>query len=157
MKVIGIDLAGKPKNPTGVYILNKEKRGLVLYTDEEILEVVRRENPDLIAIDAPFQMPKSGWWRDSDLALKKAGFRPLSPKFPGMQPLVRRAERLLKLLKPYRVIEVFPRATEKILGLQKAERANQHIYDAMLCALTGKAYLEGKYRALGKQRIIIPL
>ncbi|MEM7822789.1 MAG: hypothetical protein QW703_00890, partial [Candidatus Aenigmatarchaeota archaeon] len=129
--------------------MNKKKKHIILYTNREILSLVKEEKPDLIAIDAPFGFPKRGWWRDSDVALIKAGFRPLSPKLPSMQPLVRRVMKLLQSLKGYKVIEVFPRATEKVLKLKKPAKMNQHVYDAMLCALTGKYYLEGRYKAIG--------
>ena len=86
----------------------------------------------------------------------KNGFKPLSPLFKGMQPLVERAKELVKILKDknYEVIEVFSKATEEILGLKKDEKANDHEYDSMLCALTGKAYLDKKYENL--DGIIIP-
>ena len=54
----------------------------------------------------------------------------------------------------YKVIEVFSRASEKILGLSKEPRKNKDEYDALLCALTAKAYLEGNYEDL--DGIIIP-
>jgi predicted nuclease with RNAse H fold len=76
--------------------------------------------------------------------------------FPGMKPLVKRAIRLVKRFKDrgHKVIEVFPRASEHILGLERSKRANEHVYDALLCALTGLAYLRGEYEDL--EGIIIP-
>jgi predicted nuclease with RNAse H fold len=158
MKIIGIDLAGKPTNPTGICILaNNKTEAKIVYSDAEIIEIVESEKPDVIAIDAPFNFPKTGWWRDSDRALINAGFRPLSPKFPGMKVLVERAQNLIKKLSHFKIIEVFPRATEKRLGLKPQPHINAHKYDALLCALTGKAFLENKYEMLGKERIILPL
>lgn len=157
MKIIGIDLAGKESNPTGFFILTeKGSCAKTLYSDQEILSEVKKTGPDLIAIDAPFSLPKTGWWREGDLELKKAGFRPLSPKFPSMRILVQRTQKLLQKLKGYKVIEVFPRATEKILGTKKERGASPHEYDALLCALTGKYYLRGKYRVFGPEQIIVP-
>jgi len=110
--------------------------------------------PDIIAIDAPFSFPEEGYYRDSDKKLQELGFKPLSPRFPGMQPLVERAMKLVSELREnYRVIEVFPRATEGILGLGEKKT---HEYDALLCALTGKYYFQGKFRAVGKEEIIVP-
>ncbi len=158
MKVVGVDLAGKPTNPTGMCILRDGRTETkIVYSDDEIVEIIKSESPDVVAIDAPLGFPERGWWRDSDRALIKAGFRPLSPKFPGMQPLVIRAQNLLKRLKGFRVIEVFPRATEKRFGLKPQIGANPHTYDALLCALTGKAYLEGRAQILGREEIVVPL
>jgi len=158
-KVVGIDLAGKPENPTGFCLLEENKTSVrVLFSDEEILKEAEAAKPDIIAIDAPFSFPAEGYFRDSEKKLQELGFKCLSPKFPGMQPLVRRAVALVSQLggKGYSVIEVFPHATEKILGIGMAEKANEHEYDAMLCALTGKYFLEGKCVEIGKEKIIIP-
>ena len=43
---------------------------------------------------------------------------------------------------------------EKILGLSKEPRRNQDEYDALLCALAGKAFLEKTFEDL--DGIIIP-
>jgi hypothetical protein len=157
MKVIGIDLAGKEKNPTGFCVLTEKKtKTKVLFLDVEILEEIENERPDCIAIDAPFWLPRTGVWRPCDIKLLKRGFRPLSPVLPTMKLLTLRASKLVKTLikRNYKVIEVFPRATERILGLSKEPRKNEHEYDALLCALTAKAYLEGNYENL--DGIIIP-
>ena len=73
-----------------------------------------------------------------------------------MRILVLRASHLVKVLKErkYKVIEVFSNASEKVLGLSKESRKNKDEYDALLCALTAKAYLEGNYEDL--DGIIIP-
>jgi len=160
MKVVGIDLAGLEKNPTGFCVLTEEGSEVkVLYTDRQILDMIEIIRPDLIAIDAPFSFPATGYFREGDIMLREAGFRPLSPMFPGMRPLVNRAINLVEVLRErnYKVIEVFPQASEKILGLLKKEDSNPHEYDSLLCAVTGKYFLEGRFRALGKEEIIIPV
>ncbi|MFQ6020494.1 MAG: DUF429 domain-containing protein [Candidatus Aenigmatarchaeota archaeon] len=157
MKVVGIDLAGKPKNPTGFCLLTKHgAETKVLYTDLDILKEIENIKPKCIAIDGPFWSPRIGAWRPCDEKLLKRGFRPLSPLLPTMKLLTMRASHLMRVLKErkYKVIEVFPQATERILGLTKEPRKNEHEYDALLCALTAKAYLEGKYENL--DGIIIP-
>lgn len=157
MKVVGIDLAGKTENPTGFCLLTNEgSQTKLLFTDTEILKEIEETKPDCIAIDAPFWLPMSGAWRPSDEKLLKRGFQPISPLFPTMRILVLRAFHLVKVLKErkYKVIEVFSNASEKVLGLSKESRKNKDEYDALLCALTAKAYLEGKYEDL--DGIIIP-
>jgi len=154
--IVGLDLAGKPKNPSGFCILNKEAETKSLYSDLEILREIEMVKPKLIAIDAPFWLPRVGAWRPCDQKLIKKGFHPLSPLLPSMHTLTLRAKHLVSVLRgrKYKMIEVFPRATEKILKLSKEPRKNKDEYDALLCALTGKAYLEKKYEDL--DGIIIP-
>jgi predicted nuclease with RNAse H fold len=157
MKVVGIDLAGKAENPSGFCLLTESGSQIkLLFTDLEILKEVDEIKPDCIAIDAPFWMPRVGAWRPCDERLIRKGFKPLSPLLPTMRMLTLRASHLVRILreKGFRVIEVFPRATEIVLSLSKEPRKNEHEYDALLCALTAKAYLEGKYEDL--DGIIIP-
>ena len=157
MKVVGIDLAGKAENPTGFCLLDDSgSHTKLLFTDTEILKEIESIKPDCIAIDAPFWLPKFGAWRPADEKLLKRGFQPLSPLLPTMRLLTLRASHLVSVLRKrgYKVIEVFSNATEKIMGLSKEPRKNKDEYDALLCALTAKAYLEGKYEDL--DGIIIP-
>ncbi|MEM5778414.1 MAG: DUF429 domain-containing protein [Candidatus Aenigmatarchaeota archaeon] len=157
MKVVGIDLAGKSENPTGFCLLDENgSHTKIVFTDTEILKEIEEIKPDCIAIDAPFWLPKVGAWRPCDEKLLKRGFQPLSPLLPSMRLLTLRASHLVNVLRKrgYKVIEVFSNATEKILGLSKEPRKNKDEYDALLCALTAKAYLEGKYEDL--DGIIIP-
>lgn len=52
--ILGIDLAGKENNPTGLCLLESAKAKLkIVYPDEEILEEIKQNSPELIAIDAP--------------------------------------------------------------------------------------------------------
>ena len=157
MKVVGIDLAGKVENPTGFCLLTESgSQTKLLFSDMEILKEVDEIKPDCIAVDAPFWIPRFGAWRPSDEKLLKRGFQPLSPLLPTMRTLTLRASHLVKVLRErgYKVIEVFSNASEKVLGLSKEPRKNKDEYDALLCALTAKAYLEGKYEDL--DGIIIP-
>jgi predicted nuclease with RNAse H fold len=157
-----LDLAGKPENPTGFCVLTDagtETR--LLHTDEEIVREIDNVKPDVIAIDAPFWLPRQSFgrmapWRNCEQLLIKRGFRPLSPMMPTMQQLAERAMKLTRELraKGYNVFETFPRAAEQVLGLSKEPRRNQDEYDALLCALTGKAFLEGRYENL--DGIVIP-
>ncbi len=166
MRAVGIDLAGLETNETGFCVLDFDEGGKdrvqvkrLLY-DREILDEVERlsgeQKVDVVAIDAPFGWPEEGYLRRSDLMLKNRGFVPLSPLFPGMKPLTRRGKMLSEILKKrdFHVIEVFSKASEKILGLDKTRAANRDEYDALVCALTGKAFLQGKYEDL--DGIVIP-
>lgn len=159
--VLGIDLAGKEDNATGYCCLDTSSGDLnteIVHKDREIIDKVRGVQPRVIAIDAPFELPESGQYRDSDRKLQSRGYQPLSPVFPGMRVLVKRAQGLIKKLKEeennYEIIEVFPRASEKILGLERDDNANEDEYDALLCALTARDYLTGNYEDLSG--IILP-
>ncbi|MEM5804895.1 MAG: DUF429 domain-containing protein [Candidatus Aenigmatarchaeota archaeon] len=169
MKVVGVDLAGKQENATGFCLLitpGKEAplgrtMTRLLSTDAEIMREIEDAKPDCIAIDAPFWLPpdiggKMQPWRNSELMLMKRGYRPISTALPTMKILALRAMKIVRELrdKGYRAIEVFPAATENILGISKQPRKNQDEYDALLCALTAKMYMDGRYEDLGG--IIIP-
>jgi len=166
MRAIGLDLAGRATNPTGFCLLTEEGETKnsdtkLLFSDEELVTSIEAAKPDVIAIDAPFWFPRGPpgklvAFRNAEQLLLKRGFRPLSPSLPTMQELSMRAARLVKVLRDrgYKVIEVFPRASERILGLSKEPRKNQDEYDALLAALTGKAFIEGRYEDL--DGIVIP-
>ena len=165
MRVVGIDLAGLETNETGFCVLDFEgdKDKIVVkrvLTDREILDEVENINQEkkvgVIAIDAPFDWPEQGYLRKSDIMLKNRGFAPLSPVFPGMKPLTRRGKMISGILKKrgFQVIEVFSKASEKIFGLDKKKAANKDEYDALICALTGKSFLQGNYEDL--EGIVIP-
>ncbi|MEM5870644.1 MAG: hypothetical protein QW758_01675 [Candidatus Aenigmatarchaeota archaeon] len=162
-KIVGIDLAGKEKNPSGYCLLEindleeRVLKVLLLYSDDEIIGEIEKDNPILICVDAPLSFPSKGYFRDSDLALISLGFRPLSPMLPGMKTLAERAIKLKSILEArgYKVIEVFPRATERILNLKKERRVNKDKYDAFLCAITGKYYLKNRFEIL-ENEIVIP-
>ncbi len=166
MPVMGIDLAGKEKNETGICIYFLEWLGekphvvrRTVHTDDEIMELVRKHKPKVVAVDAPFSFPKEGegYFRKADRMLIERGFKVLSPLFKGMQVLVRRAMKLREEIEKegVEVIETFPRAVQRIFGLEKPEGVNEHEFDAFLCALAAKAYLEGEYENL--DGIILPL
>ena len=160
MLSLGIDLAGKDTNETGFCIIEFSGNGMKISTkslldDREILREVEMAKPDIIAIDAPLSLPSSGYYRESDSLLRQRGFNALSPLLPGMKTLALRGMMLSKILSQnHNVIEVFPRAAEKALGLSKDSVANAHEYDALLCALTGKKFLENGCEDLAG--IIIP-
>ena len=156
--VVGIDLAGKEGNPTGFCVLTeKGAKTKKLFKDSEILNEIKKVSPQVVAIDAPLWLPPEGVaWRICELLLMKRGFRPLSLLLPSMRLLALRAKNLAQEIRKMgiEVIEVFAAASEKILGLEKEKRKSKDEYDALLCALTAKAYLEGNYEDLAG--IILP-
>jgi len=140
--------------------------------DDEILSVAREEKPAVVGIDAPLSFSGKPF-RDCDSAVRH--LCPVLPlTFSGMRKLAERGMRLASKLRALRsaegrrvdVIEVFPRASERVFGTRMEEKLkdvlslarNRHEYDAFLCALTARCYFEGKFQALGaKEKIIVPL
>ena len=111
---IGIDLAGLEKNKTGFCVLkNNAAETFILYTDDEIVESVKKIKPDVVAVDAPLIYPPK--IRECDRLLKKYGAMP--PTMKSMGVLSKRGFFLAKRLKGFNVIEVFPTGSAKILGI----------------------------------------
>lgn len=168
LKILGVDLAGKSKNPTGICIL--KDNDVILKTvneDKEILEIANTLRPDIIAIDTPIMRGKPKI-RKADIILKK--YKAFPPTLPGMIPLTLRGSKLATQLSKYcRVIEVFPTATAKILGIYHknyketaaildVKVKTKHELDAYICCLTGKMFIEGKTKNVGNGtgKIVIP-
>ncbi len=182
MRIVGIDLAAEPKNPTGLAILsNRIAETMLLEGDDEILAATVKAKPSVVAIDAPLSLPKAGISREADRALVKKGFRCFWPLLPSMRLLTLRGIRLKEILENHglHVIEVFPSATQKLLGIPTkregkanllqglrdigvsiiTENPSHHELDSVTAALTGSFYLSGRYEAVGDQeegQVILP-
>ena len=191
MKIIGIDLAGSEKRNTGICILdeNLNAKSFILKKDKEILDLVKREKPDLIAIDAPLTLPRGRksikkksniHFRNCDKELFKLGIKFFPITLGPMRMLTERGIKIRKILeKKYKVIEVYPGATQDILkiprkqkglrkllnGLKKLgikierKKLNGDELDAITAAYTGYLFLKGKAIEIGNKKegtIIIP-
>jgi predicted nuclease with RNAse H fold len=180
--IIGIDLAGKPKKPTGWALWKSKKvETSLIHTNEEILEGITHSDPTIIAIDAPFSLPKKGILRIADREMIRRGYRVFPPCLPAMKTLTLRAIKLNKLMvkKGYRTIEVHPTSTRKALnmplkdwrkiqttletiGLEgdlKLRALKCHEIDAVTAALTAYLHMKNQAEAIGDGEegyIIIP-
>jgi len=182
--VIGVDLAGSPRRVTGLCYLDSGLRCVAARArlDDEILVFVQEMRPRLIAIDAPLSFPPAGRsMRCCDEELKKLGLRPLPPILGPMKMLTSRAIELKKIMQSlgYEVIEVFPSGARRILKLPSKkmgasalresllklgvrgipEDVDEHVLDAVICALVGVLYLRGRYVKVGdpnESMIILP-
>jgi len=180
--VIGIDLAGKPENPTGLAIWKgKVMKTCLVYTDQEILENITHDRPTLTAIDAPLNLPRRGILRKAEKEMIKRGYRIFPPKLPTMEKLTIRAIKLNTLIaeKGYKTIEVHPTSTRKALNMPtkdwtkiqlilnsvglgrdlKGRTQSSHELDAVIAALTARLYLQDRTESVGNETegyIIVP-
>lgn len=169
MNIVGIDLAAKQKNPTGICSLNQETCLFTLYSNKDIIEGVTKHIPELIALDAPLIKGKIRI-REVDRYLKKYGALP--PTIQSMKTLARRGGKMADIFisMGYDVIEVFPTATAKILGVYSLDYKlmaqkfgiqprNEHEMDAYLAALTGKLKMTNQSIEIGDDdgRVILPM
>ncbi len=192
MIVAGIDLAANHKKQSGFCIMNEnlEVKTFLLFTDNEILDYVKHYNPELIAVDAPLSLPmgrkslaeKSNiHLRLCDRELLELGIKFFPITLGPMRKLTERGIKLKQMLENlgYKVIEVFPGATQDILGLVRKNQGinklreglislgikgiknemNDDELDAITCALTGLLYMKGECIELGDKKegiLIIP-
>jgi hypothetical protein len=180
--IIGIDLAGVPKNPTGLALWkNKMISTHHLYENQEILEQLTKIKPALIAIDAPLSLPKKGIMRKSDKEMYRRGYKVFPPRFPSMEKLALRAKEITQQIKKeeLHIIEVHPTSTRKalkmpaknwkeiedifielgIIGDLKTHVLTSHEVDAVTAALTGCLHLQGKTELIGNEEegcIVVP-
>ena len=124
--VVGIDLAGSPKRPTGLCVLrdlSAETR--VAFSDDDILNFVQETRPTLIPIDAPLSLPKgrrtihdhSGeHLRECDRVLLRLGIRFFPVTLGPMRMLTERGLALKNTLVAlvYEVVECFPGAAQDL-------------------------------------------
>ncbi len=180
MKVIGVDLAGLAKNPTGVCVLSEEDgvktvSTRLVYSDEEIIQIVGEVMPDVVAIDAP--LIYAGQNRLCDRELQEFGALPVT--LSGMECLAKRGARLNEVLSPrHKLVEVYAKGSAKILGLYHKDDftcqkklleldlcgdVSERILfrdelDAVFAAFTGLLFLIGQVREVGGEDgiIIVP-
>jgi len=133
-KVIGIDLAGSPKRKTGICLLtdNIILSCKIVYTDDEIFDYVKNYSPDLIAIDAPLNLPpgrktledRNGeHFRPCDRELLKRGIRFFPITLGPMRSLTKRGIALKTKLKrrKYIVVEIYPGAAQDIWKIPRKQ------------------------------------
>ena len=150
MKVIGIDLAIK-SGKTCVCYLHKEPQVWTIDSNNDIIDRIKFCNPKIVTIDAPLGFPKKSL-RTEERELHKLGISVLPPNMPGMRNLTKRAVELKQQLDNYKIFEVYPYATKKLLQI---DLEKNDINDSYICAITGRMYLEGRTKILG-QSLLIP-
>ena len=132
--VVGIDLAGVPHRPTGICFLKKMvAETSLIYSDEDILSAVDRDNPNLVTVDAPLTLPpgrtsihqRNGQhFRPCDLELRRRKI-PFFPITLGpMRGLTERGIELKRKIenKGIPVVEIYPGGAQDIWGIPRAKR-----------------------------------
>jgi len=132
--ILGIDLGGVEHRPTGVCVLRGYRaETYLLYTDSEILDLVKKIRPDLAAIDAPLTLPpgRRSMEERTDRHLRPADEelrRRRIPFFPitlgPMRALTVRGIGLKRRIQRLgvRAIEIYPGGAQDIWHIPRAKR-----------------------------------
>jgi predicted nuclease with RNAse H fold len=144
MRVVGIDLAGSEKRPTGFCILeNSNSKAFSLFSDREIISETLRARPKVVAIDAPLALPKGRknleersdiHLRECDEELIKMGIKFFPITLGPMRKLTKRGIELRKIFeeKGLKVIEVYPGAAQDILKIPRKQRGVEKLREALI-------------------------
>jgi uncharacterized protein len=148
--VVGIDLAGSMRRPTGICILRGLKAEThIASSDEEVLQWISKACPDLVPIDAPLSLPRgrttihdrSGeHFRDCDRELQRRGIRFFPITLGPMRMLTERGIALKAKIEAmgYRVMECYPGAAQDLWEIPR-----QHRDRAALLAGLGELGVKG--------------
>ncbi|MSS71427.1 MAG: DUF429 domain-containing protein [Candidatus Latescibacteria bacterium] len=133
LTIVGIDLAGSPRRPTGVCVLRGLKaQTQVLYSDEEILDLIRQTQPALVPIDAPLSLPagrrtihdRNGeHYRECDRELQRRGLRFFPITLGPMRMLTERGLKLRAEIETlgFRAVECFPGAAQDVWAIPRKQ------------------------------------
>ncbi len=134
LTVLGVDLAGSPRRPTGVCVLcGVRARTRIALMDQEILDAIAQARPDLVPIDAPLSLPagrttiqdRSGpHFRACDLELRRRGIRFFPITLGPMRMLTERGLTLKVKIEEmgYRAVECYPGGAQDVWGIPRQHR-----------------------------------
>ena len=144
LKVIGIDLTGSEKRPSGWCLLSgHEAKTARINSDDELIALSIAAGPHLISIDSPLSLPSGricvedsdpgraqfGIIRYCERVLKRRGVNVYPALLPSMQRLTARgialAERFRKLGLP--VIESYPGAAQDIMRIPRKRKGLEYL------------------------------
>lgn len=136
LKVVGIDLTGSEKRPTGWCLLAGNRAVTkLLHTDKDLIEETIAATPDLVSIDSPLSLPKGrksvrnddpgrekyGIMRECERILKRRGVNVYPCLIDSMQNLTARGIRIATKFRNLGipVIESYPGAAQDIMGIPR--------------------------------------
>jgi len=144
LSIVGIDLTGSEKKPSGwCHLVYDKAVTRQVLSDDELIEETIRSKPDIISIDSPLSFPKGrtsafdddpkrnefGIMRICERILKRRGVNVYPALIPSMQKLTLRgiqlADRFRKL--GYTVIESYPGAAQDILGIPRKRASLEYL------------------------------
>lgn len=150
-----------------------------LFSDEELICLAARENPGVIAVDAPLSLPAGrksiedrtdAHFRECDMELRRRGIKFFPVTLGPMRMLTGRGLRLKAAFEAegFRVIEVYPGAAQDILGVPRQKQPGKlleglkklgikslpeapsvHELDAATAAFVGVKHLAGAAEEIG--------
>jgi uncharacterized protein len=132
---VGIDLAGSPKRPTGVCLLQGRRvRTKVIYEDDELFRFIGKVAPTNLGIDAPLFLPfgrcclrndctcpRDIHFRQCDLELRRRGIRFFPMTLGPMRMLTQRGMQLAASLSTggHTILETYPGAAQDVWGIPR--------------------------------------
>ncbi len=122
--------------------------------DEELINMIRFLEVQVVAIDAPLSLPE-GPWRKVDLEAKRRGLKVLPPGWKGMRKLTEKGIRIKRILESYgiEVIETFPSAMR--VPLVHAFPEQKDMLDSAKACSTACAYAKGLAKSVRAEDGII--
>jgi predicted nuclease with RNAse H fold/dephospho-CoA kinase len=135
LRVVGIDLTGSEKRPSGWALLDGPRASAKLIaSDAELFEETVRARPDLVSIDSPLSLPAGTRFneeseelaapsimRKCERILRQRGVSVYPCLIPSMRALTLRGIKLATALRRHGipVIESYPGAAQDILGIPR--------------------------------------
>ncbi|MBI5254863.1 MAG: DUF429 domain-containing protein [Burkholderiales bacterium] len=160
LKVVGIDLTGSEKRPSGWCLLDgREASTAQIATDDELIALTHRANPHVVSIDSPLSLPEGricvedtdpgrqefGIMRYCERVLKRRGVNVYPALLPSMQRLtargIRLADRFRKLGIP--VIESYPGAAQDIMRIPRKQNGLEYLEQGLAAFGISGQYVKG--------------
>lgn len=157
LRVVGIDLTGSERRPTGWCLLaGSTARTLTLSNDADIIGETIKAQPTIVSIDSPLSLPRGrttvddgdpyrsegGIMRECERELKRRGVNVYPCLIPSMQSLTRRGMRLAEHFRclGIPVIESYPGAAQDIMAIPRKRAGIQYLARGL-----GEFGIEGRY------------
>jgi predicted nuclease with RNAse H fold len=136
IRIVGIDLTGSEKRPTGWCLLDgNQVTTRCVRSDDDLISASMETRPHVVSIDSPLSLPRGrisvsdddpgrdqyGIMRYCERVLKKRGINVYPALIPSMQKLTARGIRLATAFRTrgIPVIESYPGAAQDIMGIPR--------------------------------------